>query len=440
MYRRIFRLALPNIVSNITVPLLTLVDLALAGHMGSASTIGAISVAAGIINFVVWFFAFLRMGSTGFTAQAYGRSDVRDICLQLARGLSMALIGGVLVLIMRPWLYSLSGLISAGRTVIDAGARSYLSVAFWGVPAALALFVLNGWFIGMQNARVVMVVAVIQNLLNIFLSSLLVLHFHWDVSGLALGTVVAQYAAVLMLLVIGQIRYGRVLRFIHRKDFISFQDIGRYLRMSADMVIRTALLSAVTLFFTYAATEIGTLAVAVNALLMQLFTIFSFLSDGFAYAGEALTGRYVGECKEHQVHVVVNRLFVIGWVLSICTTIVYLFFPEGLLYLLTDNTTVRSAALHYSLWAALIPVCGFAAFLWDGFFVGATNSAALRLTMMSGVTVFFGISLGFGSCFVSAGERLTLLWIAFLAYLAVRSLVSWYLGHRTLKRLAALHS
>lgn len=434
MYRKIFRLALPNIISNITVPLLTLVDLGLAGRMGAASTIGAVSVAVGVVNFVVWLFAFLRMGSTGFTAQAYGRSDVRDLCLQLTRGLFFAIAGGFLIILLRPVLYDLSGLISAGRQEISDQALDYLRVAFLGAPAALSLYVLNGWFIGMQNTRVIMAVAILQNLINIGLSVAFVVRFHFGVGGLALGTVLAQYSAVFMLLVAGLLKYRRILRFIRWQDMFSTHRIRQYLRISVDLIIRTGLLSCVTLFFTYAGTKIGTDAVAANALLMQLFTIFSYFLDGFAFAGEALTGRFIGEKKYDMLRQTVKNIFVIGWIMSFITTVLYFLFPQGLLYLLTDEQEVIDYALHYAHWAALIPLCGFAAFLWDGIFVGATHSRAMRLTMIAGVTAFFAIYCSASVFGFLAESGLTILWIAFLSYLLIRSLMGWYMGYKIVNK------
>lgn len=434
IYKRILRLALPNIITNITVPLLTLVDLALAGRMGAASTIGAVSVAVGVVNFVVWLFAFLRMGSTGFTAQAYGRSDVRDICLQLTRGLFFASVGGLIIILCRPLLYDLSGLISAGQNVVGDQAKRYLSIAFLAAPASLALYVLNGWFIGMQNTKVVMLVAIVQNVVNIILSLVFVIYVHLDVRGLALGTLIAQYSSVVFLLLAALLKYKRVLAFVRWRDIISSKGINRYFRISIDLIIRTGLLSTVTLYFTYAGTRIGVNAVAANALLMQLFTIFSYFLDGFAYAGEALTGRYIGEQRYDKMKQTIHANFVIGWILALFTMVVYYLYPQGLLSTLTTEQEVVSYALDYAHWAALIPLCGFGAFLWDGIFVGATHSGAMRGSMIAGVVAFFAIYLGWGTYQPKAIYSLDLLWIAFLGYLLIRSLYCWFLGSKIINK------
>ncbi|WP_373763787.1 MATE family efflux transporter [Porphyromonas loveana] len=420
---RILRLAVPNIISNITVPLLTIVDVALAGHMESAGSIGAVAVAAGVVNYAFWLFAFLRMGTTGFTAQAFGRSDVRAITRYLARGVLLALGAGLLLIVAAPLVERFGHLLASGQETIGREAREYIRIALWGAPAALLIYVFNGWYVGMQNTRIPMWVAILSNLINIVLSFYFVKGLDMGVVGLATGTVVAQYIGLALLVGVAMFRYRRVLRFFRLGSLSDTSGYGVYLRTGGDLFVRTAMLGAVTLFFTSASSAIGETTVAANALLMQLFTLFSYFMDGFAYAGEALTGRYIGARRADDLRLMIRRLFFIGTIVSLVVTILYLLFPVALLSLLSDKQAVVSHASRYAVWAGIVPLVSFAAFLWDGVFVGATASAAMRTAMTAAFVVFFAVYYAFR---LPMGEAA--LWLAFNLYLLTRSLMQtlWY--------------
>ncbi len=420
---RILRLAVPNIISNITVPLLTIVDVALAGHMESAGSIGAIAVAAGVVNYAFWLFAFLRMGTTGFTAQAFGRSDVRAITRYLARGVLLALGAGLLLIVAAPLVERFGHLLASGQETIGREAREYIRIALWGAPAALLIYVFNGWYVGMQNTRIPMWVAILSNLINIVLSFYFVKGLDMGVVGLATGTVVAQYIGLALLVGVAMFRYRRVLRFFRLGSLSDTSGYGVYLRTGGDLFVRTAMLGAVTLFFTSASSAIGETTVAANALLMQLFTLFSYFMDGFAYAGEALTGRYIGARRADDLRLMIRRLFFIGTIVSLVVTILYMLFPAALLSLLSDKQAVVSHASRYAVWAGIVPLVSYAAFLWDGVFVGATASAAMRTAMTAAFVVFFAVYYAFR---LPMGEAA--LWLAFNLYLLTRSLMQtlWY--------------
>lgn len=418
MDRRIMRLAIPNIISNITVPLLSIVDVALAGRMDTAGSIGAVAVAGGVVNFVFWLFAFLRMGTTGFTAQAYGRSDVRAINLYLGRGVAMGLVAGFLLLFAAPLLEHFGLFLAAGQELVGAEARVYIRMALWGAPAALLVYVFNGWYVGMQDTRVPMFVAIVSNMVNIGLSIYFVRFGGLGVEGLALGTILAQYVGVCLLAVTALFRYRRILHFFRPSAFFDTSGYGAYLRTGRDLFLRTAMLGSVTLFFTSASSSMGEITVAANALLMQLFTLFSYFMDGFAYAGEALTGRYIGASQPKELRLMIGRLFRLGAIVSLVVTVLYLIFPSAMLSLLSDKREVVDHALEFAVWAGIVPIVSFAAFLWDGFFVGATASRPMRRAMSVAFVMFF---VSFFSFRGLLGE--TALWLAFILYLLSRSLI-----------------
>lgn len=416
MRKRIFNLALPNIISNITVPLLSLVDVALAGHLGSPTAIGAVAVASGLVSYIYWLFAFLRMGTTGFTSQAYGRSDVEEICRQLAKGLFYAGILSLLIIFLRKPLYQFAFLLSANGEALGNDAQLYLSYAFFGAPAALGLYTMNGWFIGMQNTRIPMVISILQNVINIVFSFYLVQYQGLGIAGLAIGTITAQYTCFILMLLLAVRRYKRYLRFIKWSHCTDTKGIGRYFTVGGLLMIRTTLMGAVTLFFTYASAKIGTNTVAANTLLMQLFTLFSYFMDGFAYAGEALCGRYIGERNRKLGALMRKELLVISGTITLLITLIYLVLPKQILGILTNDPVVIDVAMNNVYWVALIPIVSFAAFIWDGLLVGATASRVMLETIFVGAILYFSTYFIASPSLGSGG-----LWLAFDLYLFGRS-------------------
>ena len=425
--RRIWGLALPNILSNVTVPLLMLADTAMAGRMATADSIAAVAIGAAITQFVIGIWSLLRMGTTGFTAQAWGACDVRALLRQLTSGSIIALSVGLLLILLRPlYVAPAAALLQAGADMHLPEAQTYLHYSFLGAPAALLLYVYNGWLIGVQRMKLVMSVSIACNLLNILFSYLLAFPAGMGVGGLALGTVLAQYTAVL-LLALGGLRYeGRILRHLSREYLWHPETLVRYFHVGKYLLIRTLLLQAVMLSFIRYGGAIGVTRLAANSLLMQLFTLFSYFMGGFAYAGEALTGRYIGARRSDELRLMIHRLFRIGTVVSLMATLLYLLFPAALLSVLSDKYEVIEHARRFAFWAGVVPIASFAAFLWDGVFVGATASKAMRRAMTAAFVVFFATFFLLRGVL---GE--TALWLAFVLYLLTRSLMQtvWYRRH-----------
>lgn len=422
MCQRIFRLAIPNIISNITVPLLSLVDVGLAGHLESDHAIGAVAIASGSLNTIYWLFGFLRMGTTGYVSQAFGRSDVRSINLFLLRGLFMAFLCGILLTFATNPVAAFARFMAQHETGIAFESVHYIQIALLGAPAALLLYVLNGWFIGMQNTRAPMMAAITINLLNISISYGLVRFYGCGIEGLAIGTVIAQYVGVLMLLLIAGIKYKRILQFAEFKDIVSSRQLKDFLYTGRDIFIRSALLSAVTLFFTYASVKEGALVVAANTLLLQLFSLFSYFTDGFAYAAEALVGRYIGQNDRDKAKLMIQEVFKIGGILALASTLLYLFLPKQLIGILSNKPEIIDTAMQYVYWVALVPLVGFAAFIWDGIFVGATYSKGLLWSILCASVIFFALYYLLDPF---CGNHA--IWFAFDMYLLARGVVQYLL-------------
>ncbi len=426
--REILRLAWPAIATNVTTPLLSLVDIAIVGHIGSVGAIGAVAVGGTMFSILYFLFAFLRMGTSGLTAQVFGASDINEIRLVFKRGLTIALAGGLM-------LIALSGLLGDGvLAIIDADAsvkplaKIYFLTAIIGAPGVLVTNVVSGWLLGMQKSRPIMWIALSTNLLNIGLSSVLVFGFHLGVRGVALGTAVAQISGAVAGLLTVRHFYP-----VRAKKMPAVRKRGvwrKFFSLNADIFLRTLCLSAVTLWFTHSGARSGADVLAANSLLLQLFLVFSYFMDGFAFAGEALAGKFFGACDSKRLQATVRAL--IGWGTIMATGCSILYFLGGQTFLgfLTDSREVLNATDEYIFWAVSVPFAGFLAFIWDGVFIGLTRSRWMLWSMFSAMVVYFAIYFTFRH---HLGNHA--LWLAFVSYLAVRGVVAHILYKKNESRL-----
>ena len=365
MNRRILHLAIPSIVSNITVPLLGLVDVTIVGHLGATAYIGAIAVGGLLFNILYWNFGFLRMGTSGLTSQAYGRKDKDAEIRVLVQAVSVGLFSALAMLILQYPIERLAFRLLDTSAEVEQYAVTYFRICIWGAPAVLAQYGFTGWFIGMQNSRYPMYIAIVMNVINIVCSSCFVFLFGMKVEGVALGTVVAQYSGVMMALGLWFYNYKELWGRITFKGSLQLIAMRRFFAVNRDIFLRTLCLIGVTTFFTSTGARQGDVILAVNTLLMQLFTLFSYIMDGFAYAGEALSGRYVGACNLIQLKRAVRALFGWGVGLSLVFTLLYGVGGENFLGLLTNDKVVIETAGHYFYW-----VLGYSASRICCFFVG----------------------------------------------------------------------
>jgi len=418
MDRKIFRLAVPNIITNITVPLLGMIDMAVAGRLGSAVFIGAIALGANIFNMIYWNFGFLRMSTSGFAAQAYGARDMAEAMNVFIRSLMIGLgIGVLIVLLQYPIGEFAFTLIRSGPESVHH-VESYFRIVIWGAPAVLGMYAFKGWFIGMQNARIPMFIAILNNVLNIILSVLFVFGFGMKIEGIALGTVLSQIISIMVAAAFWWRYYRRLRKYIRKETIWDKRSIRSFFRMNADVFVRTFLLTLVTTFFTFASSGMGEITLAVNALLMQFFMLFSYFMDGFAYAGEALTGRFVGAGNVKALKLMLKRLFFWGWVVSIAAVVIYAIFPNQLLHILTNDVQIIESTKDFMFWTVLIPLTGFAAFLWDGIFIGATASRQMRNAMVFSSLLFFATYFIMTPLWGNNG-----LWLSFILYLLGRGVI-----------------
>lgn len=425
--KRILQIAVPSIISNITVPLLGLIDVTIVGHLGAAAYIGAIAVGGMLFNIIYWIFGFLRMGTSGMTSQAYGKHDLDEVARLLLRSVGVGLLIAIILVALQYPIRKLAFTFIQTTEEVERLATLYFRICIWGAPAMLGLYGFAGWFIGMQNSRFPMYIAITQNIVNIAASLCFVYLFHMKVAGVAWGTLTAQYAGFLMALLLWRRYYGGLKKHVAWHEVLKKEAMLRFFQVNRDIFLRTLCLVIVTLFFTSAGAAQGEIVLAVNTLLMQLFTLFSYIMDGFAYSGEALVGKYVGANNRPALYRTVRQLFIWGIGLSTGFTLLYFFGGKSFLRLLTNETSVIREAGNYFYWVLAIPLTGFAAFLWDGIFIGATATRQMFYSMLVASGSFF---LVYYSLHEWMGNHA--LWLAFIVYLSLRGIMQAVLSRKIL--------
>jgi MATE family multidrug resistance protein len=425
--KKILDLAIPNVISNITVPLLSMVDLAVLGHLESEAYIGAIAIGGIIFNFIYWGFGFLRMGTSGMTAQAYGAGNKVEMALIFARAAGVALASALLIWILQVPIAKVSFLLLEASDEVESLASSYFYIRIYAAPATIGLYALTGWFLGMQNARYPMVLAIVVNMLNIGFNLLFVMVLGMKSDGVALGTVLAQYSGLILGILLFFKKYRSFSTYWNVKGIIQWKELRNFFIVNRDIMIRTLLLLFVFAYFTSESAKINDTVLAVNTLLLQFLFIFSYLIDGYANAAEALTGRYVGARQRDNLVKALKLLFYWGLGISVPFTFAYVFGGRQILRILTNNPDLIQLSGSYLPWVAAIPLVSFAAFIWDGVFAGATATKAMRNTMfVATVVIFFPVSY-FGIKYYGNHG----IWLAMVVFMLARSVILSLLYRRS---------
>lgn len=416
MNKSILKLAIPNIISNITIPLLGLVDMILMGHLDSAIYIGAIALGGTIFSVLYSFFSFLRAGTTGFTAQSLGNNDNTETIYSLYRSVCIGIPIIILILSLQIPIAKISSLLLDGSNEVKELAITYFYVRIWAAPANILLYCLNGWFVGMQNTKIPMFIAILINVMNIIFSFILVIIFEQNVKGVALGTVIAQYSGLTLAVILLIKNYRSYFVKIDSKILFDIEKMKRFFKVNRDLMVRSFLLIISIAFFTNQSAKLGNNILAINMILLQSFYIFSYFTDGFAYAGEALVGKFVGSKDKENLQKVIRLLLIWGFSISIPFSILYALFPTEFVKIISDNTEILTEIKPYYIYMIIIPLITFAAFIWDGIYIGATASKAIRNTMIiSSIFVFIPSWYILMPRFGNHG-----LWIAFLFFMIAR--------------------
>ena len=433
MNREILRIAFPAIIANITIPLLGLLDTAIAGHLGSATFIGAITVGTMIFNLVYWNFGFLRMSTSGLTAQTYGRGDARASRQVLRQAIVVAMGVAAGIIALQVPLLKVAMWIIKPSAQVEQLAVNYYYIVVWGAPPVLVMMAIKGWLLGMQDSKGAMLVSIVVNVLNIAASLMAVYVMRMGFVGIAVGTLIAEwlglvYAAVAVKRHLRALPVADVTAVASTADEMQFGAM-RFFRVSGDIFLRSFLLMLVNLAVVSIGARSGDLILAANALIQQLNTLFAYFLDGIAFAGEALVGKYYGRADVKRLRLCVKRLFL--WAVAITSVFTILYsFPQLIFGILTDDATVIAAAMHYRWWCALLPIAGMAAFVWDGVFIGLTSTRGMLIAVAVAGVAFMVI---YGCLPYGMGNHR--LWLAFVIYLAMRGVVQtmMWLKMRTFK-------
>ena len=425
----ILKLAIPSILANITVPIVGMVDIAVAGHLTGevATMIGGIAIGTMLFDLLYWNFGFLRVGTGGLTAQACGRKDDKECARILTRALAISM-AFALVLIAIQWIF-----VKAAFTVVDCTpevsqlASKYFYIRIWAAPATLSLMAFKGWFIGMQDSVSPMVTDFVVNGVNVLMSIVLALG-PLGFSGIAWGTVVAQYSGLLIAAILLVIRYARKvftdIRMADLKGLFAGAETRRFFVMNTDLFVRSLCFIAIYIGFTTISAGYGDLLLAVSSIMMKLLMIFSYFTDGFAYAGEALAGKYIGAGDRSMLRLSVKWTFIWSMAIAVIFMGIYHFAGVPMLRVMTSDGAVVEQSREYLPWLLLMPVIGCAAFTWDGIYIGATASKEIRNAMLWAVLAFVGVwAIGiFGFKISEPVSAMHVLMAAYFAHLLARTI------------------
>ncbi|MDP3453110.1 MAG: MATE family efflux transporter [Bacteroidales bacterium] len=418
MNRRVLKLAGPSILANITVPLVGMVDLAIAGRLGDAASIGGIAIATMLFDLLYWNMGFLRVGTGGYAAQAYGRRDFRDAFRILVQAIGTALLSAMFIWIIQLAYLETAFLIVECTPQVETLAREYFFIRIWAAPATLSLFVFKGWFIGMQNTISPMVIDVTVNVLNLILSIFFGIGMNMGIPGIALGTLLAQYTGLAVALILIFAYYRKLFHYINLKASLKIKEMKNFFVLNGNLFLRSTSLLLVYSGFTSIAARYGDDLLAVSTIMMKLMLLYSYFVDGFAYAGEAIVGRFVGARDIFSLKKAIRILFIWTFVIAFISTILYAFAGEPVFRLMTNNPEVLAAAKSYLPWLLIVPLLSCIAFILDGIFIGATASVAIRNTMLLSAASFFISYYALEGMFA-----LQALFAAYMVHLVVRTVM-----------------
>ena len=423
---QILRLAIPSILANITIPLVGLVDTAIVGHIANATAIGGIAIGTMLFDLLYWNFGFLRVGTSGMTAQAFGRGDRVECARLLSQSVGIALIGAALIWLIQ-WLFvNLVLLLVPCSPEVASFAREYFFIRIWAAPATLSLMAFKGWFIGMQDTVSPMITDILVNVVNMAVSYVLAVYTPMGALGVALGTVIAQFTGLTAAIVLLLTKYRQLWQGLSpvRLAFDG-QGMRRLLSLNGNLFVRSLCFMVVYVGFTSLASKYGDVELAVSTIMMKLFMLFSYFVDGFAYAGEALVGKYIGWNQEpgvrsqdkSDVSRVVRLLFAWSLGVGVLFTLIFALWSGGFYHAMTSDTTVLARLTDYTAWLIAMPIVSTLAFMWDGVYAGATAGKQIRNAMIYAALAFVISYLA-----TYPYQDVISIYIAYFAHLAARVL------------------
>lgn len=389
--KEILRLAVPSVLANLTIPLVSLVDVAISGHIADAAALAGIAVGTTLFDLLYWNFGFLRVGTAALTAQAYGRGERQECARTAVQSLSIAVAGALVVMVAGLALLGPALSLMHCRGGAAAFAALYFRIRIFASPATLALMALKGWFIGMQDTRTPMVSDMTVNGVNMVASFGLSVFTPLGAAGVAWGTVVAQYVGLVVTMVILVRRYGAVFSGMNLRLAWRGAPLGRFFSLNANLFVRSLCFMVVYVGFTRLTADYGTEQLAIGNVVMKLFMFFSYFIDGFAYAAEAMVGRAVGEGRRDKMQATVRALMLWALASAVVCTLLFGFWGNGMIRLITGSDALTRLARDLDVYLWLMPLCSAAAFLLDGIFVGAARGRDLAVAMIAAAVSFVAV-------------------------------------------------
>ncbi|MDE0424018.1 MAG: MATE family efflux transporter [Candidatus Poribacteria bacterium] len=376
--KQIVNLTIPNIISNFSIPLLGAVDTALMGRLESEHYLGAVGIGGILFSFIYWGFGFLRMATTGLTAQAFGEKNLQECGRLLLRAVYIGITASLLLLIFQRQFADVSFSLIDASPEVEHLARVYFHIRIYAAPATLCLYAFHGVFLGLQNAHYPMLLTIVVNLINIILNLVFVKLLGMKVAGVALATAIAQYIGLLLAILLFFKRYRSLLTTWNIQEILAFSKLKRFLSISGDIFIRTLCLVFSHAYFTAKSAAMGDTFLAINTILLQYINLMSYAIDGFAFAAESMIGKYKGARDMQNLKRTTRQIFLWAFLFGIAITLVFAVLGKQMLYLFTNQMPLIEGAKPYLIWIIIAPVVNVAAYIWDGIFLGATASKALR--------------------------------------------------------------
>lgn len=425
--RRFFRLAIPNILSNITVPLVGLVDTAMLGHLDDIRFLAGVALAAILFEFVYWTFGFLRMSTTGMTAQAVGRNDQHGLALILYRSLFLAALFALLILLLQKLLAWIGFGLLSGTAPVEAAGRDYFFARIWDAPATLANFVFLGWFLGRERSDYALYMTIVANIANVILDYIFLFELHLAAYGAGLATMIAQYLSLAVAIFLYRRLAGKAT--IAWREVIDFKALLDMLKLNVDITIRTlGLISAFAVFTNFSAT-LGVATLAANAVLLRILEFSAYFIDGAAFATESLCGIFYGQKNKAMLAAVLRYALLIGEAFALGIIAVLLLAPVPFYQLLTSHQNIIDLVQKYDLYVLIVLVFGAPAYIYDGFFIGLLRGRTLRNSMLvSTLPLFLPVALL--GWYIQNNH---VLWLSMLAFMIGRAGTLWWASRTFLR-------
>ena len=392
--KQIFLLSIPVFFSNIAIPLVGMVDTGLMGNLGETKYLAATSVATSVMTMIIWSFGFLRMGTVGIVAQAFGRSDYREIVKTLLRNFVIALVVAFIILIFTPLIKSLINHFFSTSNDTEVLINTYLNVRVFSVPAELVIYILIGFYLGIQKTKISSLLIIIMSILNIVFSSLLVLSFNLNVFGVALGTLIASYITVTIFLIFTYNYIIKKFKVIPKFDNLIIRSkLLKLFNINLDIFIRTLFLTFSFLWITYLGSKIGEDYLAVNTILLQFIILAAFFLDAYAFSTEGVVGFAIGRRNEKSFLTVVKNSIQLSFITAVIISLFYLIFFKEIIYIITDIEILRFISFQHILWVIIIPPVACFCYQLDGIFIGASQTKEIRNAMIVSVLGYIGVSI-----------------------------------------------